>query len=58
MSKITQVWYVQGADPDARFPEFFATKEMAERYAREIFPDEDESARYARIYFRTLHWIY
>jgi hypothetical protein len=46
------IWYVQGVDPDARFPEFFDTKLGAEIFARETFPTEDPDTRYARIFFR------
>lgn len=52
------VWYVQG-DPETAgvwpsrvWPNLFETKEAAEVYARMMFPDEDESKRYARIFFR------
>lgn len=49
-----QVWYVQGADPEARFPEFFATKMAAEMYARDLFPQECPDQRYARIFHRNV----
>lgn len=50
-----QVWYVQG-DPDVmgQWPNLFGTKEAAERYAREVFPDESEDRRYARIFYRVV----
>lgn len=44
---MSEVWYVQG-DEDVTL---FKTKMDAERYARELFPDETESVRYARIFF-------
>lgn len=47
-----QVWYVQGEDTGGAFPTFFDTKEAAEVYARSLFPDEDESKRYNRIFYR------
>ena len=51
-----QVWYVSG-DPERTgysCPSLFDTKEAAEKYARIVFPDEDESKRYARIYYRDI----
>ena len=50
-----QVWYVSG-DPEVMgaWPNLFDTKELAEIYARYIFPDESEDKRYARILFRTV----
>lgn len=45
-----QVWYV--ADGQGYIPTLFDTKECAERYARMLFPDEDESKRYSRIFYR------
>jgi hypothetical protein len=49
-----QVWYVQGADPEARFPVFFTTKMAAEKYARQLWPDADPDTRYARIFYRSV----
>ena len=50
-----QIWYVQGDDTNSlRWPNFFESKEDAERMARHLFPDEDEYQRYARIYYREL----
>ncbi len=50
-----QVWYVQGADSGSeRFPEFFATKMLAEEYARLEFPNESPDTRYARIFHRNV----
>lgn len=46
----TLIWYV--ADGQGLIPQFFDTKIAAEKYARLLFPDEPESRRYARIYFR------
>ena len=48
-----QVWYVQGADPEASMPVLFATKMAAEMYARQEFPTLTESQRYARIFYRS-----
>lgn len=48
-----QVWFVTGEDMEGRLvPTLLATKEAAERYASMMFPDEAESKRYARIYYR------
>jgi hypothetical protein len=48
-----QVWYVYG-DPNkvSYGPNLFATKLAAEAYARECFPNESVTQRYARIYYR------
>ena len=50
--KLKQVWYVAREDTGGAFPSFFDTKMAAEAYAKYLFPDESESKRYARIYFR------
>lgn len=49
---MTEVWYVQGEYPPdmRRWPTLFDTKLAAEKYARQLFPDEDPDKRYARIY--------
>ena len=48
-----QVWYVQGEyDEFLVMPTFFETKECAEVYAKSLFPDETESKRYSRIFYR------
>jgi hypothetical protein len=48
---MTEIWYVDEGDGGFQFVSFmFETKIEAERYARELFPDESEDARYARIY--------
>jgi hypothetical protein len=47
-----EVWGVAGEYTDSDFPTLFDTKECAERYARSLFPDEDESKRYNRIFYR------
>ena len=50
-----QIWFVSGEDMEGRtVPTLFDTKETAERYARMMFPDESESKRYARIYYREI----
>lgn len=45
------VWYVQGD----KYVELFKTKQDAEQWARELFPEEDAEKRYARIFFRQVH---
>ena len=52
MTDYFEIWYVQGVDELSSFPEFFATKELAERYARVHFPDETEERRYSRVFSR------
>ena len=47
-----EVWYVAGEDTDGHMPTLFDTKLAAEAYARVLFPEESESKRYARIYYR------
>jgi hypothetical protein len=49
---MNQVWYVSEEETAGFAPTLFDTKEAAEVYARVLFPDETESKRYARIYFR------
>lgn len=55
---MNMVWYVQGEheDPDA-WPTLFDTKLGAEMWAKELFPNEDPSTRYARIFFKTVFVI-
>lgn len=48
---MTEVWYVIG-DPDHFL---FATKMAAEIYARQLFPEADPDARYARIRFKNVY---
>jgi len=43
------VWFVSGEDMEGTL---FDTKLAAERFARMMFPDENESKRYSRIYYR------
>jgi hypothetical protein len=50
---MNQVWYVLGADLEG-WPVLFATKMAAEMYARQVWPDADESVRYARIFYRSV----
>ena len=45
------VWYVQGD----KYVELFKTKQDAEQWARELFPEEDTEKRYARIFYRQVH---
>lgn len=49
---MNQVWYVQGEETAGFAPTLFDTKEAAEVYARMLFPDETESNRYSRIFYR------
>jgi hypothetical protein len=44
-----EVWWVLG---DSDRPFLWRTKEDAEKYARELFPDESPDTRYARIYYK------
>ena len=50
--KEIEVWYVSGDDTDFGRPQLWMYKIEAEAYARELYPDEDESSRYARIFYR------
>lgn len=50
--KETLVWFVSGDDTDWGKPQLWLTKMDAEAYARELFPDEGEHDRYARIFYR------
>lgn len=52
MNNMNMVWYVSEEETAGFAPTLFDTKEAAEVYARVLFPDETESKRYARIYFR------
>jgi hypothetical protein len=47
MKEMKEVWWVLG---DSDRPYLWRTKEDAEKYARELFPDESPDSRYARIY--------
>ena len=48
-----QIWFVAGEhDEDYVIPTLFDTKQAAEVYARSLFPDETESKRYSRIFYR------
>ena len=49
-----EVWYVQGEEPNG-WPTLFEDKILAEKYARDLFPNEDEDKRYARIYYREVY---
>lgn len=55
---MNMVWYVHGEtnDPD-EWPTLFDTKLGAEKWARELFPDENPSTRYARILFKVVFVI-
>lgn len=43
-----ELWFVRGLTECLAFP----TKMVAEKVARERFPDEDPDTRYGRIYYR------
>ena len=50
---MNEIWYVnEGNGGFHLVPHVFETKMEAERYARELFPDETEDERYARIYYK------
>lgn len=44
------LWYVAGIDGA-----YYATKIQAEAEARKAFPDEEESMRYARVFYKTFY---
>jgi hypothetical protein len=46
-----EVWFVSGCEEGY----LFETKRDAEIHAKNIFPDEPEPTRYARIYFKTVY---
>jgi hypothetical protein len=50
-----EVWYVQGDAGDGGKPLLWLTKEDAERWAREIYPDETIERRYARVAYRRVY---
>lgn len=51
---VGQVWFIRGDE----YATPFATKIDAEIAARYAFPDEDESTRYGRIYYReVVHYV-
>lgn len=55
LRQVCEVWYVDGAGGhDHPQPTLFQFKIDAERFAREVFPDDDVQKRYARIYFRNV----
>lgn len=47
-----EIWYVNEGKQFHLVEYVFATKMEAERYARELFPDESEDSRYARIFYK------
>ena len=47
---MSEIWYVDEGEGFHLVAHVFETKIEAERYARALFPDEDEDVRYARIY--------
>jgi len=47
---MSEIWYVDEGEGFDLVAHVFETKIEAERYARALFPDESEDARYARIY--------
>lgn len=46
-----EIWYVLGDTPRC----FFETKMLAEEWAKELFPYEDEHTRYSRIFNKRLY---
>ena len=49
---MNEIWYANEGAEFHLVPHVFETKMEAERYARELFPDETEDERYARIYYK------
>jgi len=47
------IWYVAG-DNEHACPALFSTKEAAESWARELFPDETAEHRYSRVFYTVL----
>jgi hypothetical protein len=47
---MSEIWYVNQGEGFDLVAHVFETKIEAERYARELFPNESEDERYARIY--------
>jgi len=47
---MSEIWYVDEGEGFDLVAHVFETKIEAERYARELFPDESEDSRDARIY--------
>jgi hypothetical protein len=47
---MNEIWYVDEGEGFHLVAYVFETKIEAERYARELFPEESEDSRYARIY--------
>ena len=47
---MSEIWYVNEGEGFHLVAHVFETKIEAERYARELFPEESESERYSRIY--------
>jgi hypothetical protein len=48
MTKVGKVWFVTGDE----YMTLFATKMDAEKWARQMFPEEDFAKRYARIRYK------
>ena len=47
---MSEIWYVDEGEGFHLVSHVFETKIEAERYARELFPEESEDERYSRIY--------
>lgn len=49
-----QIWFVAGTQwfSGSTWPLLFETKELAERFVRDNYPDEDPDKRYSRIFYR------
>lgn len=49
MKEETYVWFVLGDKEFGEQPVLFDTKLGAEKWARALFPEEDEDKRYSRV---------
>ena len=52
---MNEIWYVDEGEGFHLVAYVFETKIEAERYARELFPEESQDLRHARIYFKTVY---
>jgi hypothetical protein len=50
VSEMNEIWYVDEGEGFHLVAHVFETKIEAERYARELFPEESQDLRHARIY--------
>ena len=51
---MNEIWYVDEGEGFHLVAYVFERKIEAERYARELFPEESEDSRYARIYCKSV----